>query len=89
MRLPAESYPNRLDSIFLQGTISWLQGVFSPDTCAGGAQAGTEEQDRQAGSLDTGLGIPGGEPRGWHEKKWAQTGHGHMEAGKRRQLFPD
>ena len=30
--LPAESYPDRLDSIFLQGTISQLQGVFSPET---------------------------------------------------------
>jgi len=87
--LPTESYPNMLDSILLQGTISQLQDVFSPDTCAGGAQAGTEEQDRQAGSLDAGLGIPGAKPRGWHEKKWVQTGHGHMEARKRRQLLPD
>lgn len=30
--LPAETYPNRLDSIFLQGTVSQLQGVFSPET---------------------------------------------------------
>lgn len=30
--LPAETYPNRLDSIFLQGTVSQLQSVFSTDT---------------------------------------------------------
>lgn len=52
-------------------------------------QAGREEQDRKAGSLDAGLGTSGAEPRSWHEKTWVQPGHRHIQDRKRRQLLPD
>lgn len=45
--LPAETYPNRLGSIFLQGTVSQLQSVFSADTCG-------QEVHRQAQRSRTG-----------------------------------
>lgn len=65
--------PDRLGSIFLQGIISQLQGVCCAEIRVLAPRS---------------LGMPGAESRLWHEKKWVQFGHGHVEKEEDTQMLP-